>query len=213
MDLKGLWSYAYEYVRNGGVNDKHLAYWRNLPQPSEIRDEFFYCELSWCVYNAGMKEIVVRSKWPSLKRAFREFNPDAVIILKENVLKDALKAFNHPGKAKAVITAAEMIIRDRPMSGKFASMNEEEALRYIAGFPYIGSVTKYHVARNIGYDVVKPDRHLVRLAQFFGYENPVDLVRDVAKICSERLGYIDYVFWQWLAWQGQEAYLIAEKYK
>ncbi|HUW65883.1 MAG TPA: hypothetical protein VMW83_14560, partial [Spirochaetia bacterium] len=60
----------------------------------------------------------------------------------------------------------------------------------------------YHLARNVGLDVVKPDRHMVRLAQYLQYSSPDELVSEIASETGERKGLIDFVLWRWLAWMG-----------
>lgn len=67
---------------------------------------------------------------------------------------------------------------------------------FLETFPYIGPVTAYHLAKNIGLDVVKPDRHLVRLAASAGYPSPLALCEDIATVLGERLGVVDLVLWR-----------------
>ena len=75
---------------------------------------------------------------------------------------------------------------------------------YLDTLPMIGPVTRYHLARNIGIDCVKPDRHLIRLASEAGYEmkDPQKgveaMCRDIQKDIgdAEKLGTIDVVLWR-----------------
>jgi len=39
----------------------------------------------------------------------------------------------------------------------------------LRSFPYIGGVTAFHLAKNLGADLAKPDRHLSRLAAAQGF--------------------------------------------
>jgi len=203
MNLLNLWKFALAFCTEGGAN---LEYWRNLPKPSEISDHFFFSELTWCIYNAGMKETLIRQKWPALTDVFHDFDPDK-IVSHPGTLANALKIFNHKGKASAVISAAEKIIRDRPINQKLAAMTEDEALIYFESYPFIGKVTRYHIARNVGFDVVKPDVHLVRISEYLGY-TPNALVQTISNLTGERRGFIDYILWQWLSWHGKKAYEI-----
>src|SRR5204862_28581 len=57
-------------------------------------------------------------------------------------------------------------------------LTSAEALRahgptWLTRCPYIGPVTCWHLAKNVGMDVVKPDRHLVRMAQASGARDPI----------------------------------------
>ncbi len=74
---------------------------------------------------------------------------------------------------------------------------EREDVRFLAELPYIGSVTSYHLAKNLGIDVVKPDRHLVRMARMTGYETPEAMCSAVAAIVGDRLATIDTVLWRY----------------
>jgi hypothetical protein len=79
--------------------------------------------------------------------------------------------------------------------------------------PFIGPVTCYHLARNIGLlDVVKPDLHLERLAAHWGFDGSLEMCRQMqahwcnhfetidgerVRIQKERppLGIIDLCVW------------------
>ncbi len=203
MNLQKMWECIYHCVSSG--DDSRLDYWRNLPAPAETSDQFFYSELAWCVYNGGMSERIIRSKWPYLRAAYHDFDPDAVVE-DPGVLGRALLVINHPGKVNAIIVSAGKIIKDRPIGERLALMNDDEVLEYLESYPFIGSVTRYHLARNCGYDVVKPDVHLVRLAEYLGYETPDKLVSEIAVFANERKAVIDYVLWRFLSWFGPSAY-------
>jgi hypothetical protein len=68
--------------------------------------------------------------------------------------------------------------------------------------PYIGRITCFHLARNIGLlENVKPDLHLVRLAKHWGYKDCLVMCQDVQKNHEETnrerlpLGIIDLAIW------------------
>ena len=68
-----------------------------------------------------------------------------------------------------------------------------EALRR---FDYIGEVTVYHLAKNLGVDVAKPDRHLVRLANAHGYSNPHHFCAAVSAATGLRVHAVDSILWR-----------------
>jgi hypothetical protein len=74
-----------------------------------------------------------------------------------------------------------------------------DPISFIDTLPMMGPVTRYHLARNIGIDCVKPDRHLMRLAARWGYPNPLEMCKDIQNEIggSEKLGTIDVVLWRW----------------
>lgn len=84
----------------------------------------------------------------------------------------------------------------------------EDKFAYLETMPLIGPVTCRHLARNIGIDCVKPDRHMNRLAAEFGYgaSNKVpEQIKITTKMCqdiqddiggAEYLGVIDVALWR-----------------
>jgi len=166
MQLQEIWDYSLQYCINKGLTKEEMDFYRIIPNLRNVTNQAFLSELAWCIYNAGMKMEVIRKKWPALKEAFMEFDPHGVIYNSAECLKAALDTFNHPGKAGAVIAAAFKIIAGNPereIGCKLSDMCNLEVLVYLQTYPFIGNITKYHLAKNLGFDVVKPDRHLVRL--------------------------------------------------
>lgn len=197
-----IWERALNAIQTKSSKET-IDFFLHLPNPDEVEDAFFLTELAWCIYNAGMKEYVVRSKWNDITRIFSDFDAHAIIAMKEHIPKMIKPIFNHQGKCAAVIQGAEKILHEGPMKNKLRGMSEMAALQYLQEFPYIGKITCYHIARNIGFDVVKPDRHLVRLAEAF-HTTPDLLVDHIAALTGKRRGFIDFVLWQWMAWEGSK---------
>ena len=141
----------------------------------------FYLEYVWVVINAGMKEQVARK----IYNKFLESQDPTVI--------------GHLGKRKAIIS-----IRDHATDIWDTLLKCGDKLSCLEMLPWIGPVTKYHLARNLGLDVVKPDRHLVRLAAHFGYESPDTLCRTIQEDLNDgtKLGEIDLVLWRYTNLHG-----------
>lgn len=110
--------------------------------------ETFLFEYIFVVVSSGMKNQVAQGIFESCK-------------------KIGSKAIGHPGKRKAVVKAQlyyKTWFRELKSCGSI-----QEKLDYLETLPWIGPITKYHLARNLGIDVAKPDRHLKRIAEHFGY--------------------------------------------
>lgn len=88
---------------------------------------------------------------------------------------------------------------------------DEEKLNYLASLPYIGEITKNHLARNLGINKVKYDVWIQRLGINLYGNNSVKvsgkLSLEVKNICDEMfddiskstglsIGYIDVVLWK-----------------
>jgi hypothetical protein len=66
-------------------------------------------------------------------------------------------------------------------------------------FPYIGPVTAFHLAKNLGADVGKPDRHLLRMSERLGFDSVAALCETVAHESGEKAKVVDLVIWRYLA--------------
>ena len=136
--------------------------------------EHFFEQYAWCVLNAGMKEQIARKIW---ERYLDKLDPLVI---------------GHLGKREAIERGLlEYGIWFEELK------HSKDPVQYLETLPWIGPITKYHLARNIGFDCVKPDRHLVKLAARFGYPTPLEMCIDIQKSCSERLGVIDVILWRY----------------
>ncbi|MFH1514395.1 MAG: hypothetical protein ABIG42_02940 [bacterium] len=156
--------------------------------------ELFY-EYAYVVLNSGMSNKVAERMYKKL-------------------LSSGSKTVKHPGKRKAIIQAQihyKWWFRELKSCGTV-----REKLDYLDTLPWIGPITKHHLARNLGVDVAKPDRHLQRIAEHFGYlhlkiiKAPIpqgakikSITGDVQKMCEEisketgvRVGTIDVILWR-----------------
>jgi hypothetical protein len=163
---------ALTYVQIAGLNPE-IEYTRQL-RFDAVNDEKFLIEYAFVVISSGMKNQVAQ-------RIFGRFNAH----LDPSVI-------GHPGKREAIARAVkehhEWLMQLRAAPDKLA---------YLESLPWIGGITKYHLARNLGLDYVKPDRHLVRLATKFGYPDPATMCADIASEVGERIGVVDVILWRY----------------
>ena len=73
----------------------------------------------------------------------------------------------------------------------------KNTLMYLKSLPFIGDITKYHLARNLGLNVAKPDRHLIRIAKAFGYSDVQKFCRKISFLSGDKIGVVDLVFWRY----------------
>jgi hypothetical protein len=62
--------------------------------------------------------------------------------------------------------------------------------------PFIGSITARHLAKNLGIDAAKPDRHLARLAVQFGYGSVDEMCSTISDVTGDSLSVTDIVLWR-----------------
>jgi hypothetical protein len=172
--------------------------WQDGIDIQEMTEEKFLHEISWVIIASGMNDKVVRIVFPKLKAIMYDFKSAKLIASnKRNCLNNALKVFNHRGKMEAIIYVATYIDRYSFKFVKSKINSEDEGINFIKTFPYMGDATSYHLAKNIGLEVAKPDRHLIRISNALGFKNPNDLCKDIATNIQERITLVDLVLWRY----------------
>jgi len=140
----------------------------------------FFMEYAWVVLNSGMKNQVAENIWHRVLDAlmFKGWQVDAV--------------FRHSGKSKAIQNAWD---NQESLFQEFSTKPADELLDWLQALPWIGPITKYHLAKNLGMDVCKPDRHLMRIAAKYEL-TPEELCASLARETGNRIGTVDYVLWR-----------------
>jgi len=119
----------------------------------------------------------------------------AVVIFRK--VMGALERNEHPSLVFGHVAKANAIFRVWNGRGdwfrRFADAGDKVA--FLETMPWIGSITKWHLAKNFGVDVVKPDRHLVRVAARYG-TSPQDLCAQLALATGDRIATVDTVIWR-----------------
>ena len=73
---------------------------------------------------------------------------------------------------------------------------KEGKIDYISTFPNMYPATSYHFAKNLGIDVVKPDRHLLRISKKLGFKSPYDFCSEISHQSGDKISVIDLIFWR-----------------
>ena len=150
--------------------------WAQACKPPESAMQFAQ-EVIFVICNSGMKHTVARAIYERCLAAI-------------NAGKSAATAFGHKGKAAAI----DEIWRDRyALLAGYLSADDKVA--FAETLPWIGKITRYHVAKNFGVDVAKPDVHLARLAEREGC-TPQALCERLAGELKLRVNAVDTVLWR-----------------
>jgi len=158
----------------------HEIEWAMNIKPCKKAWDFMW-EAIWVVVNSGMKNQIARNIMKDIQRNEASGRRRKPII----------EIFKHKGKAAAI----ESFIKDRDrMFAEYQKANKP--IEYLNSLPYIGEITKFHLAKNLGIQTPKPDRHLVRIAKDFGYEDPFVMVFDVSEGVGESVATVDTVLWR-----------------
>src|SRR5258708_2795390 len=170
----------------------HEIIWQKNVRTEDLTERDLLRECAWVILSSGMSESVVRKKFSGIGEAFFEWSSAEVIVRHHTqCVNSALPLFGHKRKIEAIAQCARIIYeKGFELVRKELTSNPIDALQQ---FPYIGPATSYHVAKNIGFPVAKPDRHLCRIAELSGYQNPSDLCKALAEYIGDPVAVVDIV--------------------
>lgn len=163
----------------------------------DVSPEFFFREYVWVVHATGFSAKAVGRFMGRLLDAYGDWR----VLSQEPLdqLMEKLKTIcNNPQKADAVRKTAFLMWMDMDQGGvlwgdfKQARLSSPALLQDL---PYVGPVTCFHLARNIGLlESVKPDLHLQRLASLWGFKTCEDMCRAIRPE-GVPLGLVDLAMW------------------
>ena len=198
-------------------NPKRLRYYSSMISSIMLNltmtpIEFFNKARSWCMTNGYEKEVEWSRTVVPVDNRYAFFDEYVWVVINSgmrnkiaekiyrNYKNSGIAAVRHKGKHNAILkTEKELDV----FWEKY--QNSEEKIDILQELSWIGPITKYHLARNIGFDFAKPDRWLCLLAEIFGYKTYiVTLHSDVQRFCqdiadksNERIGTIDVILWRY----------------
>src|SRR3546814_13021311 len=70
-----------------------------------------------------------------------------------------------------------------------------DKIQYCRSIPWIGDITCYHLAKNFGAQVAKPDVHLVRVADRHA-TNAQDLCERISAASGYKINTVDLILWR-----------------
>jgi hypothetical protein len=157
-----------------------VSWAENVCAPREPNE--FALEIIYVICNSGMKWKVACGIYNSVRGCLSNGIP-----VKGTVL-------GRSGKAAAI----DRIWNERAeLFTQYCALTKpEDQLAFIAALPWIGDITKYHVAKNFDVgDYSKPDVHLQRLADREGV-TPQQLCERLAKETGYRVATVDTILWR-----------------
>jgi hypothetical protein len=152
-------------------------------------------EAAWVILCSGFRESVVRAKFSYLSLCFCDWE-SASLITKYGDICIALaeKAFGYRRKLEAI----SRIARELHELG-FERVQEEirkDAVLRLSDFPFIGPITSQHLAKNLGFQFAKDDRHLQRLVNAFGFSDAQGLCATIAERTGDSVALVDTILWR-----------------
>jgi hypothetical protein len=158
-------------------------------------------EAAWVILCTGYKESILRRKFGFISLCFCDWESASEILMCETECRStALTAFNNQKKIDAILMLARRIVNTG--FDQLKASIHEDPIQLLRTFPYIGPVTAWHLAKNLGFDVAKPDRHLRRISEGLGYIDVHHLCDYLAQITGDEKRVIDIVLWRYAAERG-----------
>lgn len=182
MDIYQFYQEAKNNIIKVGFGEE-IEWCRNRKPFEQINPEDFFLEYVWVVLNSGFNN-------ERTQKIYADFlkNLDPTVI-------------KHDNKRHAIKRA---LAEYKTWFGILKGEATKDKIAFLETLPHIGAVTKYHLARNIGFDCVKPDVHLTRLAFRFGFETPTAMCEEIQRYEKEKLGTIDVILWRFCALNGSK---------
>jgi len=189
MKLIDLYDFIKKSVIDSGYSQE-IEWCKNLPRIENITKLDFFSQYTWVVINSGMNNNIAKKIF---NRFWNNGNFD-------------FNAIKHPHKNKSVIKVFNRL--ERHLQNLKRSKNR---LKYIESLPHIGKITKYHLARNLGLDYAKPDRHLVRISLLFKYNNVQKFCKIISDLSGDKIGLVDLILWRFATLFGNYIDIIKNK--
>lgn len=170
--------------------------WQKRILQRAFSEEQFLREAAWVILCSGFSESVVRRRFDAISLCFCDWiSANYIVNRAERCRSTAMAVFGSTRKISAILQMC-CYVREHgfdTLSGRI----REDPLRELQRLPFIGPVTSYHLAKNLGFDVAKPDRHLIRLASQHGFASVEALCTAVGCQVGEPASVVDIVLWRY----------------
>jgi len=183
--------------------------------PHKVSDKDFPRECAWAIYTAGTTFKTVEGKWKQIEQALLEWDYQRICqdknTVRNNALQDGLRVRNAVRKVDAVISIAqwmnqtgwatirEQLLKDVKQDKQGNFVPSRDLIPYLDRLPMVGETNARFIAKNLGYDLAKPDRLLKSLAAKFGYPSNATGVQqfasDISQLVFERISVVETVLW------------------
>lgn len=158
-------------------------------------------ESAWVILCSGFREAVVRRCFDLISLCFCDWESAADICNSAAFCKStALAVFGNQQKIDAILGTAAIVNKLGFVLLKESILRDP--IRTVQQLPFIGPVTAFHLAKNLGYTTAKPDRHLVRLAGALGYQDVHQLCSSLSQATGDPIQIVDVVLWRYVEQNG-----------
>ena len=170
--------------------------WQESLNPGKFSETDLLRESAWVVLCSGFRESIVRRDFQKISLCFFDWESATLICeYRSHCRAAALSRFKNKKKIDAIIGIAEHVAEIG--FDQFKEWVLADPMSTLQIFPFIGAITVFHLAKNLGLSVAKPDRHLRRIALTFGYEDVGRLCKDISSANGDSVKLVDIVLWRY----------------
>jgi len=189
-------SKAYSYVQHAGLSAE--VDWQREVDFAGFTERELLREHAWVTLCSGFRESVVRRAFDHVSLCFCDWESAASIVSAGDICcATAASSFANRLKLKGIFSAAKYI--SEVGFDEFKQLVLADPINQLQKLSFIGPITSWHLAKNLGLDVAKPDRHLIRLSERLGFRNADHLCRELAAITGEQAKVVDLIVWRYIA--------------
>lgn len=199
VDLNGalrLFALASDYVRCAGLLPE--VEWQRNASILHFSETEFLRESAWVVLCSGFRESVVRRIFDYVSLCFCDWESASSIVEANTACRAAAMAsFRNRMKLDAILGIAHHVEAAGFSTFKAAVLSDP--IPELRRLPHIGPVTVWHLAKNLGLNVSKPDRHLVFASNQLGFSSAAHFCTTIAQASGEQAKVVDLIVWRYLA--------------
>jgi hypothetical protein len=194
LRLAGLYLDIKDYLIHTGFSAE--IDWQHDRSIQRLTETQFLRESAWVVLSSGFRESVLRPKFEALSKAFEWWSSASrIAAVRKSCRRRALSVFGNVRKIDAILTIADRVgvigFQDVRMR------LQREGVDFIQTLPFMGPITSFHLAKNVGIQVSKPDRHLVRISKVLGFRSVASLCDLIGNVVGDPVSVVDLVLWRY----------------
>ncbi|WP_321326415.1 hypothetical protein [Thiomicrorhabdus sp.] len=177
--------------------------WQRELKFTSFSEQDFIRETAWVILCSGFRESTVRKYFDYISLCFCDWeSAEEIFEHQQSCVLTASSAFKNKKKLNAIIKVAETI-RDEGFL-EFKKTVKENPIQKLQELPFIGPITSWHLAKNLGLNVAKNDRHLARMAFNWGYSDAHEFCSDISELTGEPASVVDVILWRFAAISTQK---------
>jgi len=189
-------SKAWSYVEQAELLGEVV--WQREANFTEFTESELLREHAWVALCSGFRESAVRRVFDHVSLCYCDWeSAEAIVSVGEICCTTAALRFANRGKLLGILSTAKYI--KNIGFDEFKQSVLVDPINRLQVLPFIGPVTSWHLAKNLGLDVAKPDRHLVRVSERLGFRSADDLCRELAATTGEKAKVVDLIVWRYIA--------------